>query len=227
MFWADYSPEKSKKDESQAGQYYTPEQAKELTASEQYLKEKQDYAEYLRNKQSMQYFKIKQQWKKEGPESGLEAKVYEEQEATREQDERLLNKLIKPKEKDQLVHKEFKDTLISPELIKEQDTFRKYFVQELGIPVEVVDMIQIYKLKDLMVFKAYTPEELKNMYATYAIEEEQKLEEKEYIRQTQSFRRPDWMDEESEVRFSRDANVLFYVGSEEDIEDFEKGQHEE
>lgn len=227
MFWADYSSEKSKSDESQAGQYYTPEQAKELTASEQYLKEKQDYDEYLRNKQSMQYFKMKQQWKKEGPVSSLEAKVYEEQEATRKQDERLLNKLIKPKEKDQLVHKEYKDTLAASELIKEQDDFRKYFVQELGIPIDVVDLIQIYKLKDLMVFKAYTPEELKNMYVTYAIEEEQKLEEKEYISQTQSFRRPDWRDEESEVRFSRDANVLFYVGSEEDIEDFEKEQHEE
>ena len=61
-------------------QFVSVEKAKEIEAQEEYLKEKRDRADYMRNKESAQYFKIRQMWKKKGTEDSTVAdEAFEEQ----------------------------------------------------------------------------------------------------------------------------------------------------
>lgn len=215
---------KRKNEDEGAGKFYSAEQAKEITEKEKYLKEKQEQADFLRNKESIQYFKIRQQWKRKGQiDSKLEDKIFDEERSSKAKRLELVKDATGSnilKEKNLEADKAFEKAMSSELLISNQQEAREFLVKELGLDIELIDMLEIYETKDLLVFKplsiAYigTDDEY---YQVSKIDEKRTLEEWEYVQQTQSYRKEQIVVDNSERKFIRDSSVIFFLADEKEF----------
>lgn len=211
-----------KKDEEKENQFISVEKAEEITAKEKYLKEKSEQAEYLRNKESIQYYKIRNQWKKKGSsDSKLEDKIIEEEQKMEQAQKLAINQATQEKpyhEKSIESQHAFEKAMSSELIVDNQKTAREFLVKNLGLDIEVVDMLEMYESRDLIVFKAVNVADLdESIYQVENIVDQKKLDEWEYNQQIQSYRKDQIVTDDVQRKFERDSSLLFKLEDEKEF----------